>query len=126
MMRLLAVALLAASPALAGDPAAGEVAFRICGACHRVGPDARNVVGPQLNGLIGRKAGTAEGFSYSIAMKSSPIVWDEALLLTYLRSPREAIPGTKMTFAGVKDEAKASDIVAYLATFRADGTRIEP
>jgi cytochrome c len=119
-----AVALCAsAAPVLAADPAAGEKAFAVCKACHRVGEGAKNVIGPVLNGVVGRAAGAAEGFKYSDAMKNSGITWDEANLAEYLKNPKQKIPGNKMAFAGVKDDAKIADIIAYLAKFNPDGTK---
>jgi Cytochrome c2 len=124
---LLAVAFLAAtlSPAAAaGDAKAGERVFLKCRACHQVGEKAKNVVGPELNGLFGRTAGTAPGYSYSEANKASGIVWDEANFREYIADPRATIPGTKMVFAGLKKEQEVDDLVAYLKTFNADGTRV--
>jgi cytochrome c len=123
-MMMAAVALCAAAvPAIAADPAAGEKAFAVCKACHRVGEGAKTAVGPELNGIVGRKAGSAEGFNYSDAMKNSGLTWDEANLAEYIKNPKEKVPGNKMAFAGVKDDAKAADIVAYLKQFAADGTK---
>ncbi|TDR90048.1 cytochrome c [Enterovirga rhinocerotis] len=118
---LAALVLLAGSgAALAQDAAAGEVVFRQCRACHQVGPTARNLVGPVLNGLFGRKAGTVEGYSYSAANKNSGLVWDEAVFRDYIRDPRGTIPGTKMIYAGLKDEQRIRDLIAFLKQF--DGT----
>lgn len=123
---LLAIAILVTtlSPAAAaGDAKAGERVFLKCRACHQVGEKAKNVVGPELNGLFGRTAGTAPGYSYSEANKASGIVWDEANFREYIADPRAKIPGTKMVFAGLKKEQEVDDLVAYLKTFNADGTR---
>ena len=118
-----AVALCAGSaPVLAADPAAGEKAYTACRACHRVGEGAKNGVGPTLNGVVGRAAGSAEGFNYSDAMKSSGITWDEDNLKEYIKNPKEKVPGNKMAFAGVKDEEKVENIIEYLEHFNADGT----
>ena len=111
------------APAMAADPVAGEKAFAVCKACHRVGEAAKNTVGPTLNGVVGRPAGTVEGFKYSDAMANSGLTWDEATLTEYLKNPKAKVPGTKMAFAGVKDDAKNADIVAYLKQFAADGTK---
>jgi len=117
-----AVALCASvAPAMAADPAAGEKAFAVCKACHRVGEGAKNTVGPTLNGVVGRPAGSVEGFAYSEAMKNSGLTWDEATLTEYLKNPTAKVPGTKMAFAGVKDETKVANIIAYLKQFGADG-----
>ena len=113
----------AAAPAMAADPAAGEKAFAVCKACHKVGEGAKNGVGPTLNGIVGRPAGSAEGYKYSDAMKSSGITWDEATLAEYLKNPKAKVEGNKMAFPGVKDDAKIADIIAFLGQFNADGTK---
>src|SRR4051794_6683791 len=101
----------------AQDPAAGEKVFLQCKACHQAGNTAKNAVGPVLNGLFGRRAGMVDGFSYSPANKNSGITWDEATFREYIKDPRAKIPGTKMTFGGVKDEKKVEDLIAYLHSF---------
>jgi cytochrome c len=101
----------------AQDPAAGEKVFLVCKACHQVGDNAKNAVGPVLNGLFGRKAGTVAGYSYSNANKNSGITWDEATFSEYIKDPKAKVPGTKMAFAGLKDEQKIKDLIAYLHTF---------
>jgi cytochrome c len=105
----------------AADPAAGEKVFKRCLACHMVGEDAKIRVGPVLNGLIGRKAGSYEGFKYTEANKNSGLVWDEATLAKYLKNPRATIPGTNMTFVGIKKDEEIEDLIAYLKQFGADG-----
>ena len=117
------VLLLAPGAAVAQDAAAGEKVFLQCRACHQVGPTARNTVGPVLNGLVGRKAGTAEGYTYTVANKDSGITWDEATFADYIRDPKARIPGTKMIFAGLRDEQKVKDLVAYLKLFDAKGAK---
>ncbi|UOM35444.1 cytochrome c family protein [Acuticoccus sp. I52.16.1] len=114
-----AVTLATAAPALAQDPAAGEKVFRMCMACHAVGEGAQNKIGPQLNGVIGRQPGTLEGFKYSPGMVEfgEGKVWDEALLDSFLESPRKSVKGTKMAFGGLRREEQRADIIAYLATF---------
>jgi cytochrome c len=108
--------------ASAQDAAAGKKVFTKCAPCHSIGPGAKNKVGPEQNGLVGRKAGSVEGFNYSAAMKASGITWDEAALDEYIADPKKKVPGNKMLFPGVKDEAERSDLIAYLATFNADGS----
>lgn len=121
---ILAAALLAgATSAQAQDAAAGEKVFAGCRACHQVGETAKNGVGPVLNGLFGRKAGTVEGYNYSPANKNSGLTWDEATFRTYIANPRAAMPGTKMVYAGLKDEQRVSDLIAYLKQFDAAGKR---
>ncbi len=109
--------------AAAQDAANGEKVFAQCRACHQVGETAKNVVGPLLNGLFGRKSGTIEGFSYTPANKNSGITWDEATFSEYIKDPRAKIPGTKMIFAGIKEEAKIKDLVAFLKQFDATGKK---
>lgn len=109
-----------AGTAQAGDPAAGEAVFKKCAACHAVGADARNKVGPQLNDLFGRMAGSVEGFKYSGAMSDSGITWDDESLAGYLASPRSYLKGTRMAFAGLKKEEDIDNVLAYLKTFDAD------
>jgi cytochrome c len=123
-MTMAAIALgVIAAPAMAADPAAGEKAFAVCKACHKVGEGAKNGVGPILNGVVGRAAGSVEGYKYSDAMKNSGVTWDEANLAEYLKNPKAKIAGNKMVFPGVKDDTKLADIIAYLGQFNADGTK---
>ena len=112
----LAVAALASSPVLAqeGDPAAGEKVFNKCRACHVLDED-KNRVGPYLHGIIGRPAGTAEGFTYSPAMKDSGIVWDEETIAEYVTDPKAYIPGNRMAFPGLKKQEDVANLMAYLA-----------
>jgi cytochrome c len=106
-----------AAHAQAGNAEAGEDVFKKCRACHAVGAGAENKVGPQLNGIIGRKSGTVEGFNYSEANKEAGakgLVWTEEELLKYLEAPLTYMPKNKMAFAGLKDEQDRRDVVAYL------------
>jgi cytochrome c len=119
----LGTAVIAAAPAHAQDAAAGEKIFAQCRACHQVGESAKNAVGPVLNGLFGRKAGTVEGYSYSPANKNSGITWDEATFREYIKDPKAKIPGTKMIYPGLKDEQRINDLVAYLKQFDASGKK---
>ena len=107
--------------ALAQDADAGKKVFAKCAPCHSIGPGATNKVGPNLNGVIGRKAGTAEGFAYSDAMKNAGWVWDEAIFKEYITDPKKKVPGNKMLFPGVKDETERDDIYAYVSGFGPDG-----
>ena len=109
--------------ASAQDLAAGEQSFRKCGPCHSVGEDARNKVGPELNGLDGRKSGTAAEYSYSEANKNSGITWGADTFKDYIQNPMAKIPGTKMAFAGIKNETEITNLWAYLAQFKADGSK---
>jgi cytochrome c len=120
MKRVVLVALILAAglgEACAEDAAAGEKVFAVCKACHQVGDNAKNAVGPVLNGLLGRKSGSVEGYNYSDANKKSGITWNEATFSDYIKDPKAKIPGTKMAFAGIKDEQKIKDLIAYLHTF---------
>jgi cytochrome c len=105
----------------AQDVAAGEASFRKCLPCHAIGEEAKNKVGPELNGLDGRKAGTVESYSYSPFNKQSGIVWNRDIFRDYIRSPQSVIPRTKMTFAGIRNEQEITDLWAYLARFSDDG-----
>jgi cytochrome c len=109
--------------AQAQDAAAGEKVFAQCRACHQIGENAKNAVGPELNGLIGRKAGSAPGYNYSAANKNSGLTWDEATFREYIKDPRGKIPGTKMIFAGIKDDKRIDDLIAYLKQFDASGKK---
>lgn len=103
--------------ASAQDVENGQSLFRQCRACHQIGANAKNLVGPQLTAIVGRKAGSVEGFNYSEANKAAGakgLVWDEAQLMAYLENPLQFMPGTKMAYAGLKDEADRKDIIAYL------------
>ena len=124
-MKLLVLggALLAATVGIAQaqDLAAGEQSFRKCGPCHAVGEDAKNKIGPVLNGLDGRKSGTVEGYSYSDANKNSGITWNKEQFLDYIKDPKAKIPNTKMAFAGIKNEKEANDLWAFLAQYDKDG-----
>jgi cytochrome c len=102
----------AASAAFAQDVAAGKSSFNKCLACHAIGEGAKNKIGPELNGLDGRKAGTVEGFSYSDADKNSGITWNEAEFKDYIKDPKAKIPGTKMAFAGIKNEKEVDGLWA--------------
>jgi len=100
----------------AGGAAAGRKVFTACVNCHAVGPAARHGFGPQLNALVGRKAGTSPGYAYSAGMKASGLVWNEVTLTAFLRDPDAVVPGTKMRFWGLgMNERKVADLLAYLA-----------
>jgi cytochrome c len=122
-----------AALAQAGKAEDGEAVFKKCMACHRVGPDAKNLIGPNLTGVIGRQAGTAEGFAYSELNKaagSNGLIWTEDLIFNYLEDPTPFLKGfltdkgkpdlaagaTKMVFK-LADEQDRKDVIAYLKTF---------
>ena len=104
-----------------GDVEAGKNVFKKCHACHNIGEGAKNSVGPELNGVVGRKAGSAEGYAYSDANKGSGITWDAATLEVYLKDPKAKVPGTKIMFPGLPNDKDRADVIAYLGTFGADG-----
>ncbi|MEJ8853120.1 c-type cytochrome [Variovorax robiniae] len=101
-----------------GDVAAGKAAFAACASCHQVGASARNAFGPQLNGLIGRRAGGAADYNYSLAMRQSQVIWSEQTLAAFIKRPDLVVPGNKMRFSGWGyDEKKLANLFAYLRTF---------
>ena len=110
--------------ATAQDAAAGEKVFMKCKICHQIGEGAKNMVGPVLNGVVGRKAGTYPGYHYSDANKNSGITWDEAELKKYLKDPKGLVPGTKMVFPGLQSEQDIDNVIAYLKQFGPDGKKI--
>jgi cytochrome c len=117
------IAMIATSTAasVAQDAEKGKTVFNQCMICHSIGPGAQNKIGPELNGLDGRKAGTVANFSYSDANKNLGIVWNEASFKDYIKDPRAKVPGTKMVLAGVKNEQQVNDLWAYISQFDADG-----
>jgi cytochrome c len=112
-----------AGSAQAQDAAAGEKVFIKCKACHQIGEGAKNAVGPVLNGVVGRPAGSYAGYSYSDANKTSGITWDEATLKVYLKNPRAKVPGTKMIFPGLTKDEDIDNVIAYLKQFGPDGKK---
>jgi len=100
-------------PGEAADTAAGQAVFNRCKICHSL-EAGKNMVGPSLHGLFGRKAGTADNFTYSAAMTDSGIVWTDDTLTKYLRDPKQVVPGGKMAFPGIKDDQQIADLLAYL------------
>ena len=121
LLAAMALAGLGASAAHAADAAAGEKVFSKCMQCHHIGLGATNFYGPVLNGLIGRKAGTVPGYDYSKATRKSHIVWNAKTLSSYLHEPKHDVPGTDMTFPGLKDQTDIDNVIAYISQFRRDG-----
>jgi cytochrome c len=125
-MRILiaAVAIVAASAgaAVAQDAQKGVQDFAVCRPCHAIGPDAANMLGPELNGLDGRHSGSLPGYPYSDANKNSGIVWNQSTFTRYIQNPQAMVPGTKMFFAGIKDQQRIKDLWAYLSQFDAEGS----
>lgn len=114
---LIGAPLFAVADPLPGDPAAGKQVYARCMACHSPG---YNRTGPLHCGLFGRLSGTVPTYNYSQAMKDAAITWNAKTLDWFLHAPMEAVPGTKMTYAGVKDDGDRQDLIAYLATLDAD------
>jgi len=114
-------AIATAPAAMAQDVAAGKTSFNKCLACHAIGEGAKNKVGPELNGLKGRKSGTVEGYNYTDANKNSGITWDEVTFKEYIKDPKAKIPGTKMAFAGIKNETEIANLWAFIAQYDKDG-----
>ena len=113
---LCAAALVACAAAHAQDAAAGGMAFLQCSDCHATGTS--NGVGPGLKGVVGRKAGVADGFAFSAPLKASGLTWDAKTLDAWLASPQKRVPGTTMAFPGVSDAKERADLIAYLATLK--------
>lgn len=118
MSAALALALLAQGAWAAGDIDAGRRSFAKCASCHQVGPSARGGFAPQLNGIVGRTAGSTADFKYSAAMKNSRIVWTEPKLAAFMRDPGDVVPGTSMRFWGISDERQVANLLAYMRTLK--------
>lgn len=115
---------LSASGAFAADVAAGEAVFnQKCKVCHQIGEGAKNFVGPELNGLDGRKTGSVPDYSYSEANKNSGLTWDAATFKEYIANPKAKIPGTKMIFSGLPKESDRENLWAYISQFKAGGAK---
>jgi cytochrome c len=124
-MRILSVAAIAAfgitlatSALAAGNASSGATVFERCQICHANAKGAPNKIGPNLFGVVGRKAGTYPGFSYSGAMKNSGITWTDAKLDAYITAPQMVVPGNIMAFAGISNAGQRADLIAYLDTLK--------
>lgn len=116
---ILALVLNSGSALAAGDAEAGGKLFsKTCGGCHSIGEGARGGFGPELNGIIGRPAGTTTDYQYSDAMKNSGVVWTRDKLAAYIEAPKKVVSGTRMIFWGISDPEKIENILAYLETFQ--------
>lgn len=111
------------SPANAASVEAGRRLFARCAGCHEVGPRARNVFGPQLNGVLGRTSGSAPGYTYSEAIRRRALVWNDTNLEAFIRDPDAVVPGTKMRFFGFFSQRQMSDLIAYLRANPAPAAR---
>jgi cytochrome c len=111
-------AAMATSALAAGNATNGASVFERCAICHSNTKSGPNKIGPNLFGIVGRKAGTYPGFSYSSAMTKSGIVWTDAKLDAYISSPQTAVPGNKMPFAGIANNNQRADVIAYLDTLK--------
>ena len=107
--------------AAAQDIGKGATVFKQCAVCHKIGAGATNGIGPELNGLDGRRSGSVPSYIYSDANKNSGMIWNEATFEEYIKDPKAKIPGTKMVFVGIKNEQAAKDLWAYLKQFDAQG-----
>lgn len=103
----------AAGAKLSGNPTKGQAVFRQCATCHSL-KAGENKVGPSLSKIFGRKAGTVAGFRYSKANQGSGITWTEQEMFNYLENPRRRIPGTTMSFAGIRDAQQRADLIAFI------------
>jgi cytochrome c len=113
ILTAMVVVLLSPTLAAAADVEAGKTQFNKCKICHSLEP-GKNGVGPGLHAIFGRKAGTADNYAFSDAMKNSGIVWDDDTMTKYVRDPKEVVPGGKMAFPGIKDDQQLADLLAYL------------
>lgn len=117
-LSLIAAGLLSAPAFAAGNPVQGKAVFQRCAICHNVEKDGGNGVGPNLFGVVGRKAAAVDGFNYSGPMKASGVVWTDDNLAKWIAGPQKMIPGTKMAFGGISSKGQIADVVAYLNTLK--------
>jgi cytochrome c len=118
MMATVVLVAVAGTAQAGGDAGKGKTVFQRCAICHRDTKDGGNGLGPNLFGVVGRKAGTVAGFNYSAAMKNSGITWSTDKLNAYIEHPSAVVPGNHMAFAGISDAGQRADVVAYLATLK--------
>ena len=116
---LLVMAMVSPFVVAAGNVEAGKLVFTSrCASCHQIGASAHGGFAPQLNGVIGRTAGSTIDFKYSPAMKNTKLIWTEKNLRAFLHAPEDVVPGTKMRFYGMSDDKKIADLLAYLRSFQ--------
>lgn len=113
-LALVATVAFAAAGASTGDVSHGATVFARCAACHSISKTSIGGIGPNLAGVVGRKAGSLPGYRYSSAMKNSGLVWNEATLARFLAAPSQVVPGTKMTFTGLSSPKDRVDVIALL------------
>jgi cytochrome c len=120
---IVATALIAASavPSAAQDAQKGKVVANVCLACHSIGPDAQNKIGPELNGLDGRHSGSVPNFKYTKDYTDPGVVWNKETFEKYIKNPRAMFPDTTMIFLGIQNEQQVNDLWAYVSQFDADG-----
>lgn len=121
-LTLLAMPVCATAAAPQADPAHGGQIFARCSVCHTLGASGGKM-GPSLNGVVGRKAGSVPGYVYSAAMAKSGLTWDATTLARFLQAPAKVVPGTKMAFPGLANPQDQADVVSYLKKYRADGSK---
>ena len=109
--------------AIAQDAAQGEKIFLRCKVCHQIGEGAKNLIGPELNGVVGRPSASIDGFNYSDGMKNAHLTWTEENLSAYVKNPKEKVPGNKMAFPGLPQPQDVANVIAYLKQFGADGKK---
>ena len=117
--------MLTAGGACAQDAAAGEKVFVKCKVCHQVGENAKTMIGPVLNGVVGRPSGSIEGYKYSEGMKNAHLTWTPDQLQDYLKNPKQKVPGNKMAFVGLSKPEGIANVIAYLQQFGADGKKTQ-
>ncbi len=110
---------------LAQDAAHGEKVFIRCKVCHQIGEGAKTLVGPELDGVVGRKSASVDGYSYSDGMKKANLTWTESDLSEYLKNPKQKVPGNKMAFVGLSKPEDIADVIAYLKQFDASGKKTQ-
>jgi cytochrome c len=118
VLSLIAASILSTPALAAGDPVQGKAVFARCAICHNVEKDGGNGVGPNLFGVVGRKAASVDGFNYSGPLKASGVVWNDDNLSKWVAGPAKMIPGTKMAFGGIASKTQIADVVAYLNTLK--------
>jgi len=121
LIAAIVLVVLSAEMARAQDVEKGATLFKPCALCHKIGPGAKNSMGPELNGLDGRHSGGVSNYTYSDANRNSGIVWNGETFEEYIKDPKSKIPGTKMVFAGIKNEQEAKDLWAYIKQFDPQG-----